>query len=116
MFAVAPRPIYIPELLLRDRKYLAFVREHSCMVRGCKRRWVESAHTGPHGTGLKASDDKTVPLCRWHHRQAKDSLHDIGPVKFQALHRISFPEKILELRSEYERRHQGGIHTCRCLP
>lgn len=33
---------------------------------------TEAAHTGPHGLSQKASDYRTVPLCAYHHRIAKD--------------------------------------------
>jgi hypothetical protein len=91
---VKPGPIYRAELPVRDAAYLRFIRMLPCVACG-KKRWIMDAmHTGPRGIGQKASDLDALPGCRQCHRE----LHRIGPVKFQAKHRIDFRE----LRAKFQ--------------
>ena len=59
----------------RDKAHLKFVASKSCLVCG---RLPSQAHhlriAQPRATGLKPSDEFTVPLCAIHHR----ALHDAG--------------------------------------
>jgi len=70
---------------VRNPKYLAWIRTQPCLVCGST-RWIEAAHTGPHGLGQKSPDTSAVPLCARHHRTGNDSYHRLGPRKFGELH------------------------------
>lgn len=71
---------------IRNRHYLAFIRQFACV--GCKteRRYREAMHTGPHGMGQKSSDLDTLPGCRSCHRE----LHSIGQIRFQFRYQVDF--------------------------
>jgi len=71
----------------RNPKYLAWIRTQPCLVCGAT-RWIEAAHTGPHGLGQKSPDTSAVPLCAAHHRTGKDSYHRLGPRKFGEVHNL----------------------------
>lgn len=60
----------------RDPAFLAFVRQHSCLVERCCSRRIEAHHFGKRAKGTKCSDYQTVPLCRDHHRE----FHDRGSI------------------------------------
>lgn len=94
---VAGPQLYRASKPLRDRKLLAWVRSLPCAV--CGWRGVESAHTGPHGIGQKASDDTAIPLCRRDHRTGPRSLHLLGPVEFERVHGLD----IAALRERLQR-------------
>jgi DNA recombination protein Rad52 len=60
---------------LRDKAHLKFVASQPCLI--CGRQPSDPHHlrfAQPRGSGLKVSDEFTVPLCRGHHRQ----LHQAG--------------------------------------
>ncbi len=60
---------------LRDKEHLKFVAAQPCLV--CSRQPCDAHHlrfAQPRATGMKVSDEFTVPLCRGHHRQ----LHEAG--------------------------------------
>jgi DNA recombination protein Rad52 len=60
---------------LRDKVHLKFVASQPCLV--CGRQPTDPHHlrfAQPRATGLKVSDEFTVPLCRGHHRE----LHQAG--------------------------------------
>jgi len=71
----------------RNPKYLAWIRTQPCLVCGST-RWIEAAHTGPHGLGQKSPDTSAVPLCAKHHRTGNDSYHRLGPRKFGEVHNL----------------------------
>jgi hypothetical protein len=85
----------------RDRQYLAFIRRLPCLVCATRRR-VEAAHFGPHGIAQKASDYSAIPLCHNHHRGYRDSLHQLGPVRFQEQHGLDIPAFIVQFNQFYE--------------
>ena len=91
---------------VRDPKYLKFIRDFPCVGCGTTRRQRDAMHTGPHGLGQKASDLDALPGCRECHRQ----LHQIGPVKFQERHKITFADLIVMFqqfyRLQFPERHQ----------
>ena len=72
---------------VRNPKYLAWIRTQPCLVCGSI-RWIEAAHTGPHGLGQKSPDTSAVPLCAKHHRTGNDSYHRLGPRKFAEAHNL----------------------------
>ena len=60
---------------IRDKEHLKYVASQPCIL--CGRQPCDAHHlrfAQPRATGLKVSDEFTVPLCRTHHRQ----LHDAG--------------------------------------
>ena len=89
-YMVAGSIRYRPSPPERDWQYLRYIRTYPCVVCAASGRKVEAAHVGPHGLGQKASDLQSIPLCGRHHRTGQDSLHKLGPVKFQATHRLDF--------------------------
>ena len=101
----APR-LYEPSKPLRDPKYRAWVRFFPCAVCGT-RRGVEAAHTGPHGLGQKAGDDTVIPLCQKDHRTGPQSLHKLGPVRFEEVHSIDVAatrQRLYQFWNELQRR------------
>jgi len=72
---------------VRNPKYLAWIRTQPCLACGST-RWIEAAHTGPHGLGQKSPDTSAVPLCAKHHRTGNDSYHRLGPRKFSEVHNL----------------------------
>jgi hypothetical protein len=85
----------------RDWRYRAFVRQHACVACGSL-RFVEAAHTGPHGLSSKASDYQCIPLCGWCHTGKSGSLRQVGPVQFERAHGISFGGVIERLLEEWD--------------
>jgi hypothetical protein len=67
----------------RDPQYLDWLRTLECILPWCTSKnlhkwpeagaWTEAAHTGPHGLSQKASDHGAIPLCHYHHQEAKDA-------------------------------------------
>jgi hypothetical protein len=98
--AVAPRPPYSGTKPERDAKYRALVRTQPCAVCGSW-RGIEACHTGPHGYGQRASDFDCIPLCWKHHRIRRDSLHELGPVKFARAHKLDVGLIVSELRGMF---------------
>lgn len=80
----------------RNPKYLAWIRTQPCLVCGST-RWIEAAHTGPHGLGQKSPDSSAVPLCAKHHRTGNDSYHRLGPRKFNEVHNLNLAEIVRRL-------------------
>ncbi len=64
--------------LLRDRKYLDWVRTQACLIEGRNDGTVEPAHIGTAGKGVKSSDDEVIPLSHRHHAKA----HSVGEVRY----------------------------------
>jgi hypothetical protein len=65
---------------MRDEAYKRWIKTWPCL--GCGKRWgIDPCHTGPHGTGQKASDLTCIPLCRKCHRE-----FDADPRGFEARH------------------------------
>jgi hypothetical protein len=80
----------------RNPHYLAWIRTQPCLVCGST-RWVEAAHTGPHGLGQKSPDSSAIPLCSRHHRTGRDSYHNLGPRKFADVHDLDIAEVVQRL-------------------
>ena len=80
----------------RNPKYLAWIRTQPCLVCGST-RWIEAAHTGPHGLGQKSPDTSAVPLCAKHHRTGNDSYHRLGPRRFSEVHNLDLIEIVRRL-------------------
>jgi len=55
---------------MKDKAWLAFVRELPCM--SCHLSPAEPHHVGTRGMGLKVPDSMVIPLCRECHRGHHD--------------------------------------------
>lgn len=99
LFAIAGR-MYRSALPVRSTEYRAWVASWPCIACGTEVRRRDPMHTGPHGIAQKASDLECVPGCRRCHEQ----LHRLGPVRFQLLHDISFPDAVEALQKMYVQR------------
>jgi hypothetical protein len=73
---------------LRDPKFLKWIKSLPCSVPACTSSYIEAAHTGGHGIGIKAPDRQAIPLCGRHHRSGNDSLHSLNRRKFELKHGI----------------------------
>ena len=80
----------------RDSEYLRWIRTLPCVVCGTT-RYVEAAHTGPHGLGQKSADSTAVPLCPRHHRTGNDSYHKLGIRRFADVHSLRLHEIVNSL-------------------
>jgi hypothetical protein len=73
----------------RERGFLDLVRGELCAVNADHHNEcggvTEAAHLQGHGTGIKASDDLTAPLCTIHHR----IQHDMGIAEFQIVYGVN---------------------------
>jgi len=92
---------------VRNPKYLAWIRTQPCLVCGST-RWIEAAHTGPHGLGQKSPDTSAVPLCAKHHRTGNDSYHRLGPRKFGDIHNLDLAAIVRRLNLKPMVRIQNG--------
>src|SRR5712691_3617244 len=91
----------------RSSPYLAWIRTQPCVV--CRAtRWIEAAHTGPHGLGQKSPDSSAIPLCTKHHRTGKDSYHKLGPRKFAQIHNLDIPTIVRKLNMKPTIRVEAG--------
>lgn len=68
---------------IRSPRHLARLRTLACCIPDCWRQPVDPHHLNwsqPKGKGLRASDSKTVPLCRWTHHSATsaEGVHSVG--------------------------------------
>ncbi len=62
VFGIGSARLYLPSKPVRDPAYRRFIRSLPCAACG-KSRFIECAHTGPHGLSQKASDLDCIPLC-----------------------------------------------------
>lgn len=61
-----------------DPGYLRWLRNQPCAVPGCTASFIESAHIGPRGFGVRCDDRQAIPLCAGHHRTRRDAHHVLG--------------------------------------
>jgi hypothetical protein len=109
-FQVTPRRQYYRQANTReaDPKYLAFIRQQPCTIKGCKSRFQEAAHTGDRALGRKANDRNTIPLCLFHHQTGNQSYHRLGRRNFETVHKLDIAALILELNAWYEAERLAG--------
>jgi hypothetical protein len=93
---------------VRNPKYLAWIRTHSCVVCGASRA-IEASHTSPHGLGQKSPDSSAIPLCARHHRTENDSYHKLGPRKFSQVHGLDILEIVRRLNRKPIIRVEAGL-------
>lgn len=77
----------------------AWVRRHSCSVRGCRGTPIECAHVRSGtdaGMGLKPSDRWAISLCLYHHREQ----HSLGETAFQEKYSMD----LIQMAIEFARR------------
>jgi hypothetical protein len=91
---VSPGEIYRQQKPVRDPLYLKFIRQLPCI--GCLKRYVDAAHTGPHGIGQKSCDLCAVPLCRRCHQE-----YDRNPIRFAEKHQLDIPALVTLFNSFY---------------
>jgi hypothetical protein len=97
---------------VRHPGYLRWIRSLPCSV--CRtRRWVEAAHTGPHGLNQKSSDLSAIPLCARHHRTGDDSYHKLGPGRFAEVHQLNIRAIVARLTRKPRIRVEAGAFVGR---
>ena len=87
--------------MIRSPKHIKFIRGLPCTITNgydnCNQTPVDTHHLtiikGEGGMRLKAGDDKTVPLCRFHHT----TLHSMGEKAFWKEYKINAVELAKEL-------------------
>ncbi len=82
--------------ILRDRKYLDWLREQPCLLTGVH-GMTEPAHIGTAGKSLKSPDDEAIPLSFILHREGhqkgevsmlrENAPDDVSRAAFRALAR-----------------------------
>lgn len=76
---------------LRCEAHLRWIRKHLCLIKGCREHGPIQAHhvrLGAHaGMGQKPGDDRTVPICTFHHTE----LHMGGEDTFQKVNDVDLP-------------------------
>lgn len=65
------------EIRIESKKYLKWIREQPCVICGdmAEPHHLRSVRLGT-GTGRKACDILTIPVCREHHNQCHDTTID----------------------------------------
>lgn len=91
-----------PKNIVRDEEYLTFIRKQPCIVCNC-------IHVVPHhesisgrGTGIKASDLETIPLCHFCHNER----HSTGKHTFSKKYGIEYSKEINKLQKTYKKYHK----------
>ena len=97
---------------VRNESYLRWIRTLPCAV--CRTsRFVEAAHTGPHGISQKSSDLSAIPLCARHHRTGYDSYHKLGPRRFAEVHQLNIGAMVARLSAKPFIRVESGAFVGR---
>ena len=100
---------------LRSPGHLAWVRKCCCAVSQCYNLPVEAAHwrLGAHaGVSQKPDDDRAIPLCGEHHKEA----HRIGEETFAKKYKLDIAAILAELRRyspPLRRPHRPAAHARR---
>jgi hypothetical protein len=84
-----------------DPKYLAWLRNQPCAVPGCTSHYIEAAHVGPRGFGVRCHDREAIPLCAGHHRNRADAHHRLGK-RFWIFHELNRFDVIRDFNHRYE--------------
>jgi hypothetical protein len=90
-----------------DREYLEWILTQPCSVQPCKFVHehlfykTEAHHAGDHGMGQKANDRTAIPLCNFHHREGRTSVHVLGKM-FWRFHGLDRDKIIMDLNQRYE--------------
>ena len=80
----------------RSKKYLAFIRDHRCIVCGYDQTVAHHEPLGAGGKGIKAADTYTVPMCHKCHMDR----HNIG-FSYWGERNIDIKMQIIRLLTEY---------------
>jgi hypothetical protein len=102
----------------RSSDYLAWIRTLGCVV--CSRVsgesiLIEAAHTnalGAKGMGQKTSDFSAIPLCAWHHREARNSYHRLGEPRFAQEHQLDLSQLVAALNHLHRRQVASQPVSC----
>ena len=103
VFGIGHQQIYQGSKPVRDPEYRRFIRSLPCAACG-KSRFIDCAHTGPHGLGQKASDLDCIGLC------ARSCHHefDADPRGFAVKYKIDIPAVIRKLNAFWFEKLNGG--------
>lgn len=108
-----PRPLSREPQPARDKDYLDWIRQQECIVRAHGEMTFEehlncgetqAAHTGRKGRGMarKACDHEALPICRYHHLDAKRAHQRVKEADFEIFHGINLEELRVKHRAMYE--------------
>lgn len=99
--------LYKPSKPVVDMKYRRIVKSMGCCIPGCKRWYIEFAHTGGRGLSQLADDRNGIPLCKWHHQTGEHSYHNIGRRRFEIYWKINIAAIIVQCRVYYDQQLGG---------
>lgn len=96
--------------LWKDSNYLRWLHDSPCVV--CEllartgpalsqRYPTEAAHVGERGLSQKCPDREAIPLCVEHHREGRQSAHQMGK-RFWAFHGLDKDQLIQQFNREYD--------------
>lgn len=90
--------------MVRDKKYLKWQSGRSCLVGvSCDRETTVAHHIYTGGMAMKCSDDETVTLCHFHHRESKEeSAHELGKDKFEKKFGVDLDKEAQMLYNKYK--------------
>jgi hypothetical protein len=83
-----------------DPDYLRAIHGLPCLVCAAPSEVHHEPAKGMAG-GAPWHDRSTVPLCPSHHRTGRDSRHELGLAKFEAMHRLNLAGEIALLQAEH---------------
>lgn len=101
---------------VKDPVYLNWIRRLPCVI--CGARLAEAAHVRagystegwePTGMAQKPHDWRTVPLCRFCHREGPDAQHNANERQWWSNHGIDPPDLCRALRAAFEADQDGEI-------
>ncbi len=81
------------------RERVRWMKGLPCIVTGCTRRPSDCAHIEAGGLGMKATADKTVPVCRLHHQEL-----DAGKRRFEVKYNVDLQQLAAEYARQWESR------------
>jgi hypothetical protein len=96
---------------MKDRAYLAWIRQQPCCIPGHECVGPIDAHhrTGA-GLALKAPDRETMPLCRQGHINERHALAGY----FKGWDKAKVKQWERDMVAHYQALH-GQSHSCRCV-
>ena len=98
-------PSYPKIKVPRDKKYLMWLKDQPCLIKGCSepQDTVIYHHMINEGVGIKCSDYLTVPLCYKHHL-GSEAVHS-GRERFEKRHGVNLQ---VEAEKYYKLSKRGG--------
>lgn len=96
------KPKWNPRPNAAETRYHVWAREGGCEV--CKRE-ASIHHVTSNGKGRQPRNHWHItPLCPYHHKDGKESIHQMGHDKFTKFHGIDLHERAIMLLKEYNSR------------